>query len=100
MEVEASVLLNAVMPMNSQYWQHVDMPTVNQVGSMSTQQTEDYLQQQSEAGSHYVTRYWPGSEVGLLPPALNIIAPSRNYAQRAAFMGLILDQVPHGRKLA
>jgi hypothetical protein len=38
--------------------------------------------------------------VGLLPPVLNIIAPSCNYSQQAGFMGLILDQVPHGRKLA
>jgi hypothetical protein len=67
---------------------------------MSTQRTEDYLQQRSGAGSYYETRYWPGSEVGLLPPVLNITAPSRNYSQRAGFMGLILNQVPHGRKLA
>jgi hypothetical protein len=100
MEVEVSVLLNAVMPMNASYWQHDGMPTVNQVGSMSTQRTEDYLQQRSEAGTHYATRYWPGSKVGLLPPVLNIIAPSCNYSQRASFMGLMLDQVPHGRKLA
>jgi hypothetical protein len=100
MKVEVSVLLNAVMPMNGLYWQHDGMPTVNQVGSMSTQKTEDYLQQRSEAGSYYETRYWPGSEVGLLPPVLNIIAPSCNYSQRAGFLGLILDQVPHGRKLA
>jgi hypothetical protein len=100
MEVEVSVLLNAVMPMNGLYWQHNGMPTVNQVGSMSTQKTGDYLQQRSEAGSYYETRYCPGSEVGLLPPVLNIIAPSCNYSQRAGFMGIILDQVPHGRKLA
>jgi hypothetical protein len=100
MEVEVSVLLNAVMPMNGLYWQHDGIPTVNQVGSMSTQRTEDYLQQRSEAGTYYDTRYWPGSEVGLLPPVLNIIAPSCNYSQRASFMGLMLDQVPHDRKLA
>jgi hypothetical protein len=80
MEVEVSVLLNAVMAMNGLYWQHDGMPTVNQVGSMSTQKTEDYLQQRSEAGTYYETRYWPGSEVGLLPPVLNIIAPSCNYS--------------------
>jgi hypothetical protein len=57
MKVEASVLLNAVMPMNGLYWQHDDMPTVNQVGSMSTQKMEDYLQQRSKAGSYYKTRY-------------------------------------------
>jgi hypothetical protein len=100
MEVEVSILLNAVMPMNGLYWQHDGMPTVNKVGSMSTQKTEDYLQQRSEAGAYYETRYWPGSEVGLLPPVLNIIAPSCNYSQRASFLGLMLDQVPHGRKLA
>jgi hypothetical protein len=100
MEVEVSVLLNAVMPMNGLYWQHDGMPTVNQVGSMSTQKTDDYLQQRSKAGTYYETWYWPGSEVGILPPLLNIIAPSCNYSQRASFMGLMLDQVSHGRKLA
>jgi hypothetical protein len=74
MEVEVSVLLNAVMPMNGLYWQHDGMPTVNQVESMSTQKTEDYLQQRSEAGSYYETRYWPGSDLTLtLTPPPEII---------------------------
>jgi hypothetical protein len=91
-------LLNGFMPAGWTYWQHDGMPTINPIGS--TRRAKRYLTKREAAGSYYPPGHWTGSQIGLLPTVLNILAPGRNYGLRASYLGIVYDQFPHGRKTA
>jgi hypothetical protein len=73
------------------------MHTVNPLGATSRLAVR-YLVERATTHDHYPVTYWPSSKVGLLPTVLDRLTPDWNLGYRASLLGIILDQIPRGRK--
>jgi hypothetical protein len=101
-------LLSEVMSPDSLFWSSARIPPVNSICSMKSPVIESagYLQQRDAQTAtedpyqiqYYPIGYWSNSAIGLIKPVLDKLAGKRFFDLRVAFLNLIWDYIPTGRR--
>jgi hypothetical protein len=101
-------LLSEVMSPDSLFWSSARITSVNFICSMNSPVIESarYLQQRDAQTAnedphqiqYYPIGYWSNSAIGLIKPVLNNLAGKRFSNLRVAFLNLIWDYIPTGRR--
>jgi hypothetical protein len=101
-------LLSEVMSPDSLFWSSARIPSVNSICSMNSPGIESagYLQQRNAQTAnedphqiqYYPLGYWSNSAIGLIKPVLDKLAGKCFSDLRVAFLNLIWDYIPTGRR--